>query len=304
MSRRQFPLVSLIRSFAQVSAGRDFPLAAVEALVVLPGTSKRLLLGELGYPFGDLWIDQPLEVDTIETKEGSGSFSFVSLGNFPDLMTATRFQDFTPQDFNNDLRFTIKVTDLSGGVIEKELTVVTDVEIGIDKASLSNQTIKPFSDATFAEDPAEVTLVKYEVAGATTIAKTDIPREVMLTGTHDGAGNNASLVDTTKDFLNLGVRVGEIVKNTTDGSQGVVTALATTTNPNDTLTMTLSGGTEDDWDASDAYQIEDGRSIILIAREFEIKFTAVGSSRATLFVTDNGVPTEFSDAIQIEVTDP
>lgn len=304
MSRRQFPLEGLTTSFPLVPAGRDFPLAALEVLVVLPGTSKRLLLGELGYPFGDLWIDKPLLVDTIETKEGSGSFSFVSLGNFPDLMTATRFESFTPQDFNKDLRFTIKVTDLSGGVIEKELTVRTDVEIGIDKASLTNQTIKPFSDSTFAQDPDEVTLVKYEVTGATTIAKTDIPREKIVGGSHDGAGNNASLVDTTKDFLALGVRIGEIVKNTTDGSQGVVTALATTTNPNDTLTMTLSGGTDDDWDVSDTYEIVDGRSIILIAREFEIKFTAVGLTTVTLFITDNGVPTEFSALLQVEVTAP
>lgn len=304
MSRRQFPLEGLTTSFPLVPAGRDFPLAALEVLVVLPGTSKRLLLGELGYPFGDLWIDKPLLVDTIETKEGSGSFSFVSLGNFPDLMTATRFESFTPQDFNKDLRFTIKVTDLSGGVIEKELTVRTDVEIGIDKASLTNQTIKPFSDSTFAQDPDEVTLVKYEVTGATTIAKTDIPREQIVGGSHDGAGNNASLVDTTKDFLALGVRIGEIVKNTTDGSQGVVTALATTTNPNDTLTMTLSGGTDDDWDVSDTYEIVDGRSIILIAREFEIKFTAVGLTTVTLFITDNGVPTEFSALLQVEVTAP
>ena len=75
------------------------------------------------------------------------------------------------------------------------------------------------------------------------------------TGTHDGAGNSPDLIDTTEDFLTAGVEVGMSIENTTDGSSGVVTDIFTTTNPNDSLECTLSGGTDNDWDAGDAYII-------------------------------------------------
>lgn len=78
---------------------------------------------------------------------------------------------------------------------------------------------------------------------------------IVLTGTHNGADGSASLIDTTKNFTTLGVRVGSAVKNVTDGSTATVTTITTTTNPSDTLTMTLTGGTDHDWDASDSYLI-------------------------------------------------
>lgn len=80
----------------------------------------------------------------------------------------------------------------------------------------------------------------------------------MITGTHNGAGNSATLIDTTTNFLTQGVREGDRVTNITDGSRGVVSSLSTTTNPNDTITLAngLTGGTDDDFDASDVYSIE------------------------------------------------
>ena len=117
--------------------------------------------------------------------------------------------------------------------------------------------------------PSTITNVEYEVAGASTIARTAIPRRVIVSGTHNGANNSASLVDTTKDFLAIGVRVGDIIRNTTDGSSGTVASITTTTNPNDTLTTSLSGGTDNDFDTSDAYSIDDGEDFILRAKNFE-----------------------------------
>ena len=302
MSRRSFPVTSLNRNFPLESLGRDFPLAGIEPIVVLPGTSKRLLLGELGYPFGDLWINRPDLVSTIEWKKEGGGFAAVALGIFPDLMTAARFVAFTPTDFDSDLLFDVKATDTFGNIVTKSVSVRTDIEIGADKDVLVDQTFKPFADATFADDPAEVTLVKYEASGANTVAKMDIPRETIVVGTHDGPANSSFLQDTAKDFLALGVRVGDIINNTTGGSTGTVASITTTTNPNDTLTTTLSGGTDNDFDVSDAYTITDGRSIVLIAREFELSFSNAGLTKVTLYVTDNGVPTEFSDFIQVEVS--
>jgi hypothetical protein len=75
-----------------------------------------------------------------------------------------------------------------------------------------------------------------------------------ILGTHNGPGNSATLIDTTKNFVALGLAEGMPVFNETDGSKGFITAITTTTNPNDTITAALGGGAENDWDVDDAYK--------------------------------------------------
>jgi hypothetical protein len=87
------------------------------------------------------------------------------------------------------------------------------------------------------------------------IARSFIANYTSGTGTHNGSANNAALVDTTHNFVTDGVVVGATVSNSTDGSSGTVTAITTTTNANDTLEMTLTGGTDNDWDVDDAYTV-------------------------------------------------
>lgn len=77
-------------------------------------------------------------------------------------------------------------------------------------------------------------------------------------GTHQGGNNSSTLtVDDgawVDDFL-----VGRTVNNVTDGSTGTITA-----NSGGTVTATLSGGTDNDWDSGDTYEIVgtlDGGSI-------------------------------------------
>lgn len=76
--------------------------------------------------------------------------------------------------------------------------------------------------------------------------------ELALAGTHDGGDASASLIDSTATFVTNGVRVGALVSNTPDGSTALVTAVTSETE----LAMTLTGGTEDDWDDAEAYTIE------------------------------------------------
>lgn len=78
---------------------------------------------------------------------------------------------------------------------------------------------------------------------------------IRITGTHDGAADAVSLTDTTKNFSNLGVAVGDTLNNTTDGSSTTVTAITTTKNPNDTLVGTLTGGKTNVWNVGDAYEL-------------------------------------------------
>ena len=75
-------------------------------------------------------------------------------------------------------------------------------------------------------------------------------------GTVDGAdATGITLTDTASgDFVNDGVLPGMIVENTTDSSWGVVKTVDSAT----VITLDgigLTGGTEDDWDISDGYQI-------------------------------------------------
>ena len=69
------------------------------------------------------------------------------------------------------------------------------------------------------------------------------------TGAHNGSANAATLSDSTAAWTTDCFK-GWTVKNTTDGSSGVITANTATT-----ITATLSGGSDNDWDVSDAYNI-------------------------------------------------
>lgn len=75
-----------------------------------------------------------------------------------------------------------------------------------------------------------------------------------LSGTTTSAGaataGECTLTDTAADFTT--VNVGDIVHNTTDGSDGVVLSKTSTT----ALVVALFGGTNNDWSSSDSYVIQ------------------------------------------------
>ena len=71
-------------------------------------------------------------------------------------------------------------------------------------------------------------------------------------GSHTGAADASVLTDSDQTWV-VDEWVGYHVLNTTDGSRGLVTENTATT-----ITAVLGGGTEDDWDASDAYLIAKG----------------------------------------------
>ena len=100
------------------------------------------------------------------------------------------------------------------------------------------------------------------------------------TGAHDGAGNAAVLTDSTKSWT-IDEHVGRTISNTTDGSSATITANTATT-----VTGVLSGGTDDDWDVSDAYEISrDSVSLSLVYAAGSIE----GICRVTEYTTDIAV---------------
>ena len=96
--------------------------------------------------------------------------------------------------------------------------------------------------------------VKVTAKDANTLAAIDAARVLMeansvATGTHTGANGASTLTDSSKSFTTNEL-VNYRIYNTIDGSDGLITA-----NDATTVTATLSGGTDNDWDTSDAYII-------------------------------------------------
>jgi hypothetical protein len=72
----------------------------------------------------------------------------------------------------------------------------------------------------------------------------------LATGTHKNLAASAYLSDPGADFKSCGVMTDVLIKNTTDGSSGTVSAVT-----EDTVTGTLSGGTNNSWAIGDTYEI-------------------------------------------------
>lgn len=77
--------------------------------------------------------------------------------------------------------------------------------------------------------------------------------EAQSTGIHTGPSDAAILTDGSAGFIAEGVAAGDTIRNITDGSSGTVNVVTATTI---TLSPGLAGGTENDWDVFDSYEID------------------------------------------------
>jgi len=94
------------------------------------------------------------------------------------------------------------------------------------------------------------TITLSEYFPAAFVADIDDPVDGLLdTGSHTGANNQPTLSDTMQSWA-VNELVGKTIVNETDDSIGIITA-----NTAQTVTATLSGGTDNDWDTSDVYSI-------------------------------------------------
>lgn len=93
-------------------------------------------------------------------------------------------------------------------------------------------------------------------------------------GSHTGSNDVAVLTDSGASW-STDEWVGYYIKNTTDGSWGVITA-----NTSTTITATLYGGSENDWDNGDEYSIVQGLNFNTASgysHQFMLKVTTAGS---------------------------
>lgn len=74
----------------------------------------------------------------------------------------------------------------------------------------------------------------------------------LVTGQHDGSDGLSALNDSTADFIDDGVQVGDWLVNVTDGSSVEITSRSAIQ-----IFGTLAGGTANNWDEDDVYKVFD-----------------------------------------------
>jgi len=125
-----------------------------------------------------------------------------------------------------------------------------DVQIRLD-ATVPNDT--PESGAIRVVDTINIRELRFRYSSFT---GTDLTLTAVAEGsgvtTPNAAGTN--LIDTSANFTNAtdDPEIGDIIRNITDNSWGVITAINSATSLQHTP---LIGGTDDDWDAADTYII-------------------------------------------------
>lgn len=96
-----------------------------------------------------------------------------------------------------------------------------------------------------------------------------------------GFANSAFFVDSAgRDLAALGVVVGMVIRNITDGSQGAITAIGNQDAVNDKISVTLTGGTDNDFDVGD--------SVTIFAGEYGVVTSWESATEQYLFNTEFG----------------
>lgn len=111
----------------------------------------------------------------------------------------------------------------------------------------SNDTWVSFRDYGYAyqNDGAD----DQSIPNSFSIVDKSLPTNISSTATADGAssGGQCTLTDSTAPFAS--VSAGDTVHNTTDGSEGIVLSVTSTS----AIVTSLFGGTDNDWTNADAY---------------------------------------------------
>jgi hypothetical protein len=108
-------------------------------------------------------------------------------------------------------------------------------------------------------------------------------------GVHDG-GNDAAIMTDAGIDLGASALIGMTVYNITDGSSCTITANAATT-----ITCTLAGGTQNDWDTNDVWQVGPGPaqsgSVFYVGSAGTIRHPATAGYAAIYYVNAAAVVT-------------
>ena len=246
---------------------------------VIPGKSS--LLGERLYPFAGLEIIIPAGLAAARWRRGSlSAFIPIAVADFTDLLSAIRFTSEVTNNYGTFL-YQLELTDTHGGSAIFNIHISTKISVISGKSTEVDKPFRPFSEAVIAADPSQISSVQYLVEGDINVPLRTISRTIFYSGTHSGADANPDLV-SEQNLVDLGIRLTkDVVKNVTDGSEGVITAIV-----GGVLTAVLVGGVRNNWNAADTYEIVDGDNMVERALRFEHVPDTIGIARYILVVAD------------------
>ena len=247
---------------------------------VIPG--KASLLGERLYPFAGLEIIIPAGLASARWRRDSGAaWTLIAVGTFTDLLSAIRFINEISNRYGI-FQYQLELTDNNGGVSVFAVHVPTTIRVITGKSAEVDKPFRPFSEAVIAADPSQISTVEYSIEGDIVVAQTVIPRTIFYSGVHSGADASLDLTSEQNLFA-LDIRLNkDVIKNTTDGSEGVITVIV-----GDRVTAALAGGARNNWNMDDTYEVVDGDNMVERAVRFTYTPDTVGIARFILHVTDN-----------------
>jgi len=198
-----------------------------------------------GALYYDINADPDGELDGLTFTMGANNHHAIRFGTSVPATMTLRNCTFTGFSSSDDVDGSVfRFDDSNQNITLNLVSCTTDGAFSVDDAALSPNTV------TINIDPV-TTLINIKDFDGNNEAGVRVYLEgtYVDSGSHTGANNASVLTDsgqswTTDEF------VGQKVVNTTDGSAGTITANTATT-----ITATLAGGTDNDWDTNDNYII-------------------------------------------------
>ncbi len=177
-----------------------------------------------------------------------------------DMATSSQTSTITSGDGTDHHRGWLVVANFGGAAANPGI----DIDLTEDDRTTARANLANIDWAVRAGANDEATLVKGTAETTDGAGKLVIDNDLVgsvgtwriltlaadYTGSHTGAADAAVLTDSAANWR-VDELVGRTITNDTDGSSGVITA-----NTANTVTATLSGGTDNDWDNGDTYTIE------------------------------------------------
>jgi hypothetical protein len=239
------------------------------------------------------FVEWGVAVGDVVWNVTDGSVGFVSSVDSSTQLTITGMSLGTENDFDEDDAYQIQLSNVLTTFSGTATLGSTDLKL--------EDTTKDFDDLEIAEgdvlenvtdgssgiidsiDDDEITVTSLSGGTGNDIASGDSYRIRTNSGTVT-ANSTTILTDTKKDFVTIGITVGDVVHNVTDGSYGTITLVAATS-----LTVALEYGSENDFDIGDIYSIS--------------RFNPIATTReGHLAFHDRGEP--FATALDIELYMP
>lgn len=260
---------------------------ATEELII---PSSRHLLGDRVNPFA-LFTLHPFDrvISSARWRVDGGGWSAIAADAISFKHAIGEAANFIASTFGKFF-YELEITDSASVVLLQGSHVI----IALGAIAQETRTVRidnPFFPFATIElgDASLISTIEYAYTGPATLALTAIPRKVFFTGTHTGVNNSVNLIDSAKNFNNMQLDISSyIIKNTTDVSEGALISIVDSI----TLQVILTGGTDDDFDTADVYNIVDGGPINVLAAKLNLTLTLDGIYPFQLKVTDTSAGSE------------